>query len=53
VTTASTDTASTAEAKLPCHHNVTTTMNAYSHMMPDDFDALAKAMDKAARAATL
>jgi integrase len=40
-------------SKLLGHHNVTTTMNTYSHMLPDDFDALAKAMDKAARAATL
>jgi integrase len=38
-------------SKLLGHHNVTTTMNVYSHMMPDDFDNLAAAMDKAARAA--
>ena len=28
-----------------------TTMNVYSHMLPDDFDNLAKAMNKAARVA--
>jgi hypothetical protein len=28
-----------------------TTMNVYSHMLPDDFDNLAKAMNKAARIA--
>lgn len=38
-------------SKLLGHHNVTTTMNTYSHMLPDDFASLAKAMDKAARAA--
>jgi hypothetical protein len=38
-------------SKLLGHHNVTTTMNVYSHMLPDDFDTLAAAMDKAARVA--
>jgi integrase len=38
-------------SKLLGHHNVTTTANVYSHMLPDDFDALAAAMDMAARAA--
>jgi integrase len=33
--------------KLLGHRNATTTMNVYSHMMPDDFDNLAAAMDKA------
>lgn len=36
-------------SKLLGHHNVTTTMNVYSHMLPDDFDNLAAAMDKAAK----
>jgi integrase len=36
-------------SKLLGHRNVTTTMNIYSHMLPDDFDALAAAMDLAAR----
>ena len=36
--------------KLLGHRNATTTMNVYSHMLPDDFDNLAAAMDKAARA---
>jgi integrase len=31
------------------HRNATTTMNVYSHMLPDDFDNLAAAMDSAAR----
>jgi integrase len=38
-------------SKLLGHHNVTTTANVYSHMLPDDFDSLAAAMDMAARAA--
>lgn len=33
--------------KLLGHRNATTTMNVYSHMLPDDFDNLAAAMDKA------
>jgi hypothetical protein len=33
------------------HRNATTTMNVYSHMLPDDFDNLAAKMDIAARAA--
>lgn len=33
--------------KLLGHRNATTTMNVYSHMLPDDFDKLAAAMDKA------
>ncbi|MDP7728470.1 tyrosine-type recombinase/integrase [Mycobacterium sp. TY813] len=33
--------------KLLGHRNATTTMNVYSHMLPDDFDNLAVAMDKA------
>lgn len=33
--------------KLLGHRNATTTMNVYSHMMPDDFDNLAAAMDRA------
>jgi integrase len=37
--------------KLLGHRNATTTMNVYSHQLPDDFDNLATAMDKAARAA--
>jgi integrase len=37
-------------SKLLGHRNVTTTMNVYSHMLPDDFDDLAAAMDKAASA---
>jgi integrase len=36
--------------KLLGHRNATTTMNVYSHQLPDDFDNLAAAMDKAARA---
>lgn len=38
--------------KLLGHRNATTTMNVYSHMLPDDFDNLAAAMDSAARNAT-
>jgi integrase len=38
--------------KLLGHRNATTTMNVYSHMLPDDFDNLAAAMDIAARAAS-
>jgi integrase len=37
--------------KLLGHRNATTTMNVYSHMLPDDFDNLAAKMDIAARAA--
>jgi integrase len=37
--------------KLLGHRNATTTMNVYSHMLPDDFDNLAAKMDAAARAA--
>ena len=37
--------------KLLGHRNATTTLNVYSHMLPDDFDNLAAAMDTAARAA--
>ncbi|WP_232006119.1 site-specific integrase [Mycobacterium sp. 852013-50091_SCH5140682] len=33
--------------KLLGHRNATTTMNVYSHMLPDDFDNLAAAMEKA------
>ncbi|GFG67076.1 site-specific integrase [Mycobacterium kubicae] len=40
-------------SKLLGHRNVTTTMNVYSHMLPDDFDNLATAMDTAARAAAV
>ncbi|HEU0189657.1 MAG TPA: tyrosine-type recombinase/integrase [Mycobacterium sp.] len=39
--------------KLLGHQNATTTMNVYSHMLPDDFDNLAAAMDVAARAAAV
>jgi integrase len=35
--------------KLLGHRNATTTMNVYSHMLPDDFDKLAAAMDAAAK----
>ncbi|SKY52228.1 phage integrase family protein [Mycobacteroides abscessus subsp. massiliense] len=35
--------------KLLGHRNATTTMNVYSHMLPDDFDNLAAAMDSATR----
>jgi integrase len=34
-------------SKLLGHRNVTTTMNVYAHLMADDFDNLAAAMDKA------
>jgi integrase len=37
--------------KLLGHRNATTTMNVYSHQLPDDFDNLAAAMDRATRAA--
>ena len=37
--------------KLLGHRSPMTTMNVYSHMLPDDFDNLAKAMNKAARVA--
>jgi integrase len=37
--------------KLLGHLNATTTMNVYSHQLPDDFDNLAAAMDNAARTA--
>jgi integrase len=37
--------------KLLGHRNATTTMNIYSHMLPDDFDNLAAKMDAATRAA--
>lgn len=33
--------------KLLGHRNATTTMNVYSHMLPDDFDNLAAAMERA------
>ena len=33
------------------HQDATTTLRVYSHMMPDDFDNLAVAMDSAARKA--
>jgi len=36
-------------SKLLGHKNVTTTINIYAHQLPDDFDNLAAAMDKAAR----
>ena len=38
--------------KLLGHRNATTTMNVYSHMLPDDFDKLAAAMDAAAKGGT-
>lgn len=38
-------------SKLLGHRNVTTTMNVYMHMLPDGFDDLTKAMDKASRKA--
>ncbi|WP_235683316.1 tyrosine-type recombinase/integrase [Mycolicibacterium fluoranthenivorans] len=38
--------------KLLGHRNATTTMNVYSHMLPDDFENLSLAMDSAARKAT-
>lgn len=37
--------------KLLGHQSATTTMNVYAHQLPDDFDALAAAMDSAAKAA--
>jgi site-specific recombinase XerC len=37
--------------KLLGHRDATTTMNVYSHMLPDDFDKLAAAMDVAAKGA--
>lgn len=37
--------------KLLGHESPITTMNVYSHMLPDDFDKLADAMDSAVRAA--
>jgi integrase len=37
--------------KLLGHRSATTTMDVYSHMLPDDFDNLAAKMDAAARAA--
>jgi integrase len=37
--------------KLLGHLNATTTMNVYSHQLPDDFDTLAAAMDRATSAA--
>lgn len=36
--------------KLLGHRNATTTMNVYTHMLPDDFDNLAAAMDRATTA---
>jgi len=33
--------------KLLGHRNPTVTMNVYAHMLPDDFDNLAAAMDQA------
>ena len=39
--------------KLLGHRNAITTMNVYSHMLPDDFDNLAAAMDTAARTALM
>jgi integrase len=39
--------------KLLGHQSPITTMNVYSHMLPDDFDNLAVAMDAAARAAAI
>ncbi|MGV0635777.1 tyrosine-type recombinase/integrase [Mycolicibacillus trivialis] len=35
--------------KLLGHRNATTTMNVYAHVLPDDFDNLAAAMDRATR----
>jgi integrase len=40
-------------SKLLGHRNVSTTMNIYSHMLPDDFDALAVKMDAAVVAAAV
>ncbi|MCT7657628.1 tyrosine-type recombinase/integrase [Mycobacterium deserti] len=39
--------------KLLGHQSPITTMNAYAHQLPDDFDNLAAAMDTAARAAAV
>lgn len=39
-------------SRLLGHAKVSTTADVYSHMLPDDFDDLATAMDAAARAAT-
>lgn len=39
-------------SRLLGHAKVSTTADVYSHMLPDDFAALAKAMDSAARAAS-
>jgi integrase len=41
-----------ATSRLLGHAKVSTTADVYSHMLPDDFDTLASAMDKAARGAT-
>jgi integrase len=38
-------------SKMLGHKDVTTTMNIYAHQLPDDFDNLSAAMDKAVRAA--
>ncbi|MCA2254806.1 site-specific integrase [Mycobacterium intracellulare] len=40
----------TTVQKLLGHQSATTTMNVYTHMLPDDFDNLAAAMDKAVQA---
>jgi hypothetical protein len=40
-------------SRLLGHVKVSTTADVYSHMLPDDFDALAAAMDRDARAAEL
>ena len=40
-----------AVQKLLGHLSAITTMNVYSHLLPDDFDNLAEAMDRAARGA--
>ncbi|WP_247600175.1 tyrosine-type recombinase/integrase [Mycobacterium intracellulare] len=40
-------------SRLLGHAKVSTTADVYSHMLPDDFDHLADAMDKAARAASI
>lgn len=39
----------TSVQKLLGHQSATTTMGVYAHMLPDDFDQLAAAMDRAAR----
>ena len=39
-------------SRLLGHARVSTTADVYSHALPDDFDNLAAAMDKAARAAS-